>query len=80
MEKKKIYKLNPTEKIFVSKNNPKNKYDEIKISKIDQRFKPGIYCLMKDILKYLKTKELNNLITIQNHRSTVKLINDIYEQ
>ena len=78
--KKKIYKLNPTEKIFVSKNNPKNKYDEIKISKIDQRFKPGIYCLMKDILKYLKTKELNNLITIQNHRSTVKLINDIYEQ
>ena len=78
--RKNIYKLKPTEQIFVSKNNLKNKYKEIKISKIDQKFKPGIYFLMKDILNYLKTKKYNNLITIQNHRSTVKLINDIYEK
>ena len=35
---------------------------------------------MKDITEYLKNKKLNNLITIQNHKSTVKLINDIYEK
>lgn len=76
----KIYRLKPTEKIFVSKNNSKKKYNEIEISKIDQKFKPGIYFLMKDILKYLKNRKLNNLITIQNHKPTVKLINDIYEK
>ena len=78
--KKNIYKLKPIEKIFQLKKNSNQKQNELKISKIDQKFKPGLYLLIKDILKYLQTKKLNNLTTVENHKSTVKLIKDIYEK
>jgi hypothetical protein len=35
---------------------------------------------MEEILKYLKTREKRNLVTIQQHLPTINLIKDIYEK
>lgn len=75
---KKIYKLKPIEKIFeISKDN---KIKELKISLKDIEFKPGLFLLMKKVLNFLKFKEKKNLVTLQDHLSTINLIKDIYEE
>lgn len=75
---KKIYKLKPTEQIFeISKGN---KIKKLKISSKDIEFKPGLFLLMKKILKFLKSGQKKNLVTLQDHLLTINLIKDIYEK
>ena len=75
---KKTFKLKPIEQIFeISKGN---KIKELKISSKDIKYKPGLYLLMKKILKFLKTGQKKNLVTLQDHLLTINLIKDIYEK
>ena len=74
--KKYFIELKPLENIsFLTTKN--REWNQIKTSKLDKIYKPGIFLLLSEIFKYKKNKKIN-LQDLKYSNKLMKLINRIY--
>ena len=63
--------LEPLERLFI--RDFKNRKKEIRLSKYDKKYKPGVYLMIKEFLKLYKKEKANN---INYSNSLMKIINE----